>query len=587
MGYLNKVIRKIRQGALRDIWEETRWIYGYAMQYRMQILLYIFLGLLTTGIGILSGLVSRNLINLVVSGGEGTLGSQVAAVAGAYVGLGLGKILLSAVSGRVSALVNLNVNREIRGDIYGKFMKTNWQSISQYHTGDLLLRLDKDVSTVASSVLGWVPSLITSLVQFFGALLVILYFDPGMALFALLSVPVSTALMGVLAPKLRSWGIQVQEASADLNTFYTDSLQNIQSVKAFGLVDTFSGKLDKLQRRHLDLSLSHNKLSVGASAVMGLAGLATSYLCLGWGVYRLWTGRIDFGTMVLFIQLAGYLSSAASSLIQLGPSVINATVSAKRLMSILTLPAEPTETLLEKEILENSPQGVTITLEQVSFAYRKGQKVLEKVDFVARPGEVTALIGPSGSGKTTLLRLLLCLISPESGSAQIQGGDVQMELRPGLRELFSYVPQQKALFSGSVEETLRLVKPQATDEELWDVLRMVEMDQVVRNLPSGLYSAIGEDGGNLSQGQGQRLSIARALLRDAPILLLDEATSALDVATERRILRNIMERRHDRTVIVTTHRPTVLVMCRNVYEIRQGSAALLTEEEIAQRIKEF
>ena len=587
MTYLKKVIRKIRQGALKDIFEETRWIYGYALQYRLQILLYIILGLITTGIGILSGLVSRNLINLVVSGSSGVDGSQVAAVAGAYVGLGLGRILFSAISGRVSALVNLNVNREIRADIYGRFMNTSWQSISRYHTGDLLLRLDKDVSTVASSVLGWVPSLITALVQFFGALLVILYFDPSMALFALLGVPVSTALMGFLAPKLRSWGIQVQEASADLNTFYTDSLQNIQSVKAFGLVDTFSGKLDKLQKRHLDLSLSHNKLSVGANAVMSLAGMATSYLCLGWGVYRLWTGRIDFGTMVLFIQLAGYLSSSASSLIQLGPSVINATVSAKRLMSILSLPAEPVERLPEKESLENCPQGLTITLEDVSFSYRKGQRVLSHVDFVARPGEVTAVVGPSGSGKTTMLRLLLCLISPEDGEAKIQGGELKMDLRPGLRELFSYVPQQKALFSGSVEETLRLVKPQATEEELWEVLRLVEMDEVVRALPSGLYSAIGEDGGHLSQGQGQRLSIARALLRNAPILLLDEATSALDVATERRILRNIMERRQDRTVIVTTHRPTVLAMCQNVYEIRQGSTALLTPEEIAQRIKEF
>lgn len=587
MGYISKVIRKIRQGALRDILEETRWIYGYALQYRMQILLYILLGLVTTGVGIVSGLVSRNLINLVVSGGDGVLGSQVAAVAGAYVGLGLGRILISSVSGRVNALVNLNVNREIRADIYGKFMNTSWQSISQYHTGDLLLRLDKDVSTVASSVLGWVPSLITALVQLLGALLVILYFDPSMALFALLGVPVSTALMGALAPRLRSWGIQVQEASADLNTFYTDSLQNIQSVKAFGLVDAFSEKLDKLQRRHLKLSLSHNKLSVGANAIMGLAGMATSYLCLGWGVYRLWTGKIDFGTMVLFIQLAGYLSSAASSLIQLGPSVISATVSAKRLMSILTLPAEPVEHLPEKKTLESCPDGLTITLEDVSFAYRQGHTVLTHVNFAARPGEVTAVVGPSGSGKTTLLRLLLCLISPESGSASIQGGTLKMDLRPGLRELFSYVPQQKALFSCSVEETLRLVKPQASDEELWQVLEMVEMDQVVRNLPSGLYSAIGEDGGHLSQGQGQRLSIARALLRDAPILLLDEATSALDVATERRILRNIMERRQDRTVIVTTHRPTVLAMCQNVYEIREGHAELLSPEEIAEKIKEF
>lgn len=587
MTYMKKVIRRIRQGALRDILEETRWIYTYAVFYRRQICLYLLLGLLSTGVGIGSGLVSKNLINLVVAGQRGQGERMLLAAAVLYVALGLGKLILSAVSGRVSAKVSLNVNREIRGDIYRRFMNTSWQSISQYHTGDLMLRLDKDVSVVASSVLGWVPSLVTALVQFFGALGVILYFDPSMALFALLGVPVSTALMGLLAPRLRSYGLEVQEISGRLNTFYTDSLQNIQSVKAFGLVDSFSEKLSRLQEEHLQVSLGHNRISVGASALMGLAGLATSCLCLGWGVYRLWTGRIDFGTMVLFIQLSGYLSSAASSLIQLGPGVINATVSAKRLMSILELPGEPVEEVPEKERLEKAPEGLTISLHQVSFSYRQGQSVLRDVDFVAQPGQVTAVVGPSGSGKTTLLRLLLCLIAPETGTAQISTQGETHQLKPGLRELFSYVPQQKALFSGTVEETLRLVKPQATDEELWQVLRLVELEDVVKQMPSGLYSSIGEDGGNLSQGQGQRLSIARALLRDAPILLLDEATSALDVATERRILRNIMERQTSRTVIVTTHRPTVLSMCQRVYEIRQGCARILTEDEIAEKRKEF
>lgn len=587
MTYIKKVIRRIRQGALRDIFEETRWIYTYAVVYRSKIFLYLILGLLSTGVGIGSGLVSKDLINLVVSGQRGAGESLLLLTAALYVLLGLGKLVLTAISGRVSAKVNLNVNREIRGDIYRRFMNTSWQSISQYHTGDLMLRLDKDVSVVASSVLGWVPSLITALVQFFGALGVILYFDPTMALFALLGVPLSTALMGVLAPKLRSYGLQVQEISGELNSFYTDSLQNIQSVKAFGLVDSFSEKLSQLQQRHLQVSLGHNRLSVGASALMGLAGLATSWLCLGWGVYRLWTGRIDFGTMVLFIQLSGYLSSAASSLIQLGPGVINATVSAKRLMSVLELPAEPVEETPEKEMLENAPRGLTISLSRVSFSYRTGVNVLQNVDFMAQPGQVTAVVGPSGSGKTTLLRLLLCLIAPETGKAQISTGVETLELKPGFRELFSYVPQQKALFSGTVAETLRLVKPQATEEELWQVLRLVELEEVVGQMPSGLYSSIGEDGGNLSQGQGQRLSIARALLRDAPVLLLDEATSALDVATERRILRNIMERQSHRTVIVTTHRPTVLSMCQRVYEIRQGSARILTEDEIAEKRKEF
>lgn len=585
MAYLRKVIKKVRQGALRDIYWESRWIYGYARQYRRMILFYIMLGLISTGVGLVSGLISKNLINLVVGGSSA--GTGIVGVAAAYVILGLGNLLLGAVSNRIGAHVNLHVNREIRGDIFERFMNTSWQSISEYHTGDLLLRLDKDVSTVSSSVLGWIPSLITGLAQLFGALAVMLYFDPSMALCALLCVPVSAYFMGTLAPKLRERGLQVQESAAELNSFYTDALQNIQSVKAFDLVGQFSGRLKRLQDKYVSVSLEQNRVSVTASVIMSFTAMLTGYLCLGWGVYRLWTGKIDFGTMVLFIQLAGYLSTAASGLIKLGPSVIGATVSAKRLMAVLELPAEPVQEIPEKSTLKETKTGITISMENLSFSYKAGKPVLENVNFEAASGQVTGLVGPSGSGKTTMLRLILCLIAPETGRAVLQGDGLTVPLQPGLRTLFSYVPQQKALFSGTVAETLRMGKPEATEQELWQVLRMVELEDAIKKLPQGLMSRIGEDGGMLSQGQGQRLSIARALLRDAPILLLDEATSALDVAMERRILRNIMEQSKNRTVIVTTHRPTVLTMCQQVYEIQKSGARLLNAEEISQRIEAF
>lgn len=581
LGYWSKVIQRIRQGLLRDIYRESRWIYGYAKKYRGAVFLFICLGLGSTAVGILSGLVSRNLINLVV--GQAT-GWQLGTVACCYGALGIGKILLNAVSNRVSAHVNLNVKREMQKDVYERFINTQWRDISQYHTGDLMLRLDKDVSTVAGSVLGWIPSLITGLMQFFCALGVILYFDPIMALAALVGVPISTLLMGILTPKLRSWSQQVQQRSADINTFYVDSLQNLQTVKAFGVVERFSQNLDTLQEKYIEVGLGQNRAAVYSGVLMSFVGMAASYLCLGWGVYRLWTGKIDFGTMVLFIQLAGYLSSAASGLIKLGPGVVSATVSAERLISVLALPAERVEEPEELTSLNHSKSGITVSAEDVSFSYREGTPVLQHIDFVAQPGQVTAVVGPSGSGKTTLLRLFLSLVSPATGSTWLQGDNVRLGLQPGLRKLFSYVPQQKALFSGTVAETLRLGAPEATEEQLWEVLRLVEMDRVVEALPGGLHNKIGEDGALLSQGQGQRLSIARALLKDAPVMLLDEATSALDVETERRILDNIIEARRNATVIVTTHRPTVLTMCQRVYEIREGKATLLNEQEVSRRI---
>lgn len=589
MTYIRKVIRKIKDGALRDIARETRWIYRYAKRYRWQIAVYIFLGLTATLVSLGSGLVSRRVVNLVVSGAGNPDAIRAAVpVMVLFVTLALVRIALNALSGRITAKINLRVNLEMRGDIFRQFLNTNWESISDYHSGDLLNRINSDVSTVAGSVLGWIPSLINSLVQLAGALAIIVYYDPVMGLLALCSVPVTSVAFGILAPRLHRYNRRVADMSGELTAFYSDSLQNIQSIKSFGAVDAFCQKLRDLQEQHYALSLTQNRFTILASSLMSLLGTAASYLCLGWGVYRLWTGRIDYGTMVLFLQMAGYLSSAANSLLRLGPSVISATVSAQRIMNILELPREKVDADPMAEPLRRDPGGVSVRLDEVSFSYRPEAPVLRGISFSAEPGQVVAVVGSSGAGKTTLLRLLLCLLYPKEGTAVLSGVNAgEAALSPGLRQLFSYVPQDRALYSGTIAQTLRLAKPQASEEELWAALRLAELEEVVCALPQGLDTPIGEEGSKFSAGQGQRLSIARAILHDAPILLLDEATSALDVATERRILRNIMGHCAHKTCIVTTHRPSVLSMCDRVYRIDGGEMTQLDEAGINALRREF
>lgn len=589
MEYIKKVIQGIKSGSIREVWEETCWIYRYAKRYTWKIILYIVLGLLATLSSLLASLLSRKVINLIVQGlqNQNALLEAIPVIV-FFVTLTLLRVGLNAANSRITAKVSLQVNREIRADTFQKFMNTSWQSISDYHSGDLLNRIHTDVSTVASSVLGWIPSLVTYLAQFAGALLVITYFDATMALIALAGIPITSIVFILLAPKLRVYNRRVLEASSDLTAFYADSLQNIQSVKSFGAVDAFCGQLDGLQEKHVDCSLEQNKFTVSASVCMSLAGIFVSYLCMGWGIYRLWCGKIDFGTMVLFLQLASYLSSAASGLIKLGPNVISATVSAKRIMSILDLPRENVDENPKEEALRKDPAGVGVFLEHVDFDYRADLPVLRDVNFSAKPGEVVAIVGPSGTGKTTLLRLLLCLVTPKAGRAVLEGkyaGAVPLD--PSLRRLFSYVPQDRALFSGTIAETLRLAKPEATDKELWEALRLADMEDVVRGLPEGLDSSIGQAGSKFSAGQCQRISIARALLHEAPILLLDEATSALDVTTERRILRTIMSHCKNKTCIVTTHRPSVLSMCDRVYEIQNHTVHVMDGENVERLRREF
>jgi ABC-type bacteriocin/lantibiotic exporter with double-glycine peptidase domain len=227
-------------------------------------------------------------------------------------------------------------------------------------------------------------------------------------------------------------------------------------------------------------------------------------------------------------------------------------------------------------------------MDGVDFSYEEEQRVITSSFFRAAPGEIVALVGPSGEGKTTMIRLILGLIHPDEGTAFLRAADgTEVEMNADSRALFSYVPQGNAVLSGTIAENLRLVKEDATDEELVDALKTACAWDFVSKMPDGIHSSVGERGRGLSEGQAQRVAIARALLRDAPALLLDEATSALDVATERQVLRNIIRQRTNKTCIVTTHRPTVLNMCQRVYRVMDTKVTELSEEESSRMAMDF
>ncbi len=287
--------------------------------------------------------------------------------------------------------------------------------------------------------------------------------------------------------------------------------------------------------------------------------------CMAWGVFRLWTGDITVGTLVLFLQLASTLRGACSSLLGLVQQTVSLTTSAGRILAVEELPGEAGEmpASLDRE------QRLTVRLEGVSFRYQGGETVLKPFDFRAEPGERIAVTGPSGEGKTTLLRLLLGLVEPTAGHAVAEGIRTY-ELNAGTRRIFAYVPQGSSMFAGTVRENLLLVKPDATEGELEQALKQACALDFVKQLPQGLDYLLGAGGRGLSEGQAQRLAIARALLREAPVLLLDEATSALDVATEREILENIRLSGENRACVLVTHRPASAEICSRAYEIRDG-----------------
>ena len=576
MSIVQKIVKRVRDGTLREIERETRWIYRHTRAYRKAVLMYVLLGLLSTGLSMLSALASKELVNsIVLLGTDGYGGKRIAAIGIGVALLGGLGIALSAFINRYGAKINLRVSNELRAEVFDMFLRTDCESLQQYHSGDLLSRINTDVTTVANSVLGWLPTLLIKLAQFVTSLTVILCYDPTMALIALITAPITLLAAKPFVSKMRFMNKEMRNVNSDMIAFHEEALQNAQSIKAFNLVDSFSDRLRGVQARYYNTALRFNRFSVFNSSLLSTAGLIVSYLCLGWGAYRLWRGKIDFGTMVLFIQLAGYLSSSLSSLIKLVPSAIECTVSAQRIMTIFDLPREKLEGLEAVEALRKT--DFSLHLADLRFSYQSGALVLDGINLTVAPREMIAIVGPSGSGKTTLFRILLALLRPTGGTAELISGELRVPLSPATRSLFSYVPQDNVIFSGTIADTLRLVRPSATDEEIYAALEVACADSFVKALPKGIYSTLQERGSSLSVGQNQRLAIARAVLADAPILLLDEVTSALDMETEQQVLQNIAAL-PNKTCIISTHRPSVLSLCDRIYRIRDAHLTPLSKE---------
>ena len=578
---------RIKEGMLRDMWRQTLWIYEYARLYWKQMIFYTLLGLAGTLVSLISSLISRDMVDIITGQQAGLLARTFCL----YIGFSVGNVLISQISNYFANKISISVDNAIKADIFEKMLLTDLESIQNYHTGDLLTRWSSDASNISSGVLNWIPNLVIYTVRFVSTFAVVFYHDPMFALLALIGMPVSMLMSKTLLRRMKGNNERSAAMSAKMSGFNQEAFSNIQTIKAFDLIRLYAERLRGLQREYLTMKLEFQKMSMATSILLSIVGLVVSYSCYGFGIYRVWSGAISYGTMTMFLSLSGSLTGTLNQLVSLVPTAVSLTTSAGRLMDILDMPKEDFSDAdqVEQFAAQNRSDGIGIVFSGVSYAYHNGKQVFCGADFLARPKEIVALVGPSGEGKTTMLRLMLGLLHPQEGERTLIGetDGEKIAVDPSARRLFSYVPQGNTMFSGTIAENMRNVRPEASDEEICEVLKAACAWEFVEKLPDGIYSMVGERGGGFSEGQAQRLSIARALLRRSPILLLDEATSALDVATERRVLRNIMSTTEPRTCIVTTHRPTVLSICQKVYRIREQKCVQMQEEEIRQMMREF
>ncbi len=540
-----------------SMWQLLRWIWGASRGARGRMLLCTLIGCVSVACSLLFVLLSKEAIDIATGVSEGVL---------LYYGIGMAcivvmEMVLHAVDNWVVNRLDVEMHNRFRSRFFGLLLQSEWQGKERYHTGDVLNRMVQDLGSIVGVVTSTLPFAVITVIQLVASFVFLYSMDHTLAVLLLLILPLFTLLSRFYVRRMRHMTKAVRESESRIQSVMQESLQHKTIVKTLEQSGGMMGRLAALQERLLGEVIVRTRFSVVSRALVGMgfsAGYLTAFL---WGVFSIQDGAITFGVMTAFLQLVGRIQRPLSDLARMVPTLVGALTSAERLMELEELPMESEG----ESIRLKGAVGVRFT--DVSFMYDDGEEeVLSHLneDFV--PGSMTAVLGETGAGKTTLIRLILALIRPTKGCVTMYDAEREVEVAPQTRGNLVYVPQGNTLFSGSIRENLLLGNPNATDEQLWDVLRLA-CAEFVLSLPEGLETKCGEQGGGLSEGQAQRIAIARSLLRQGSVLLFDEATSALDPDTERRLLQRLAEAKGERTVIFITHRPSVLEYCDRVLRV--------------------
>ena len=580
---LDTLFGRIKDGTFGEIIDDWKWIFTYSARYKGAIAFYTILGVVSTSLGLISSVASKYLIDIIT----GYKTEQLSLMLAVMIGSSIFNLTFKSVINRISTRLSIYINNDIQADIFDKIIDSDWLAMSKFSNGDIMNRFNSDVSTVSSNAISWLPTIIIAAYNFMATFLVLWHYNPIMALISFASAPFMLLMSKFLIRRQRDYQKKVREMSSKMMTFEVETFYNFDTIKSFGIADQYSGRMREWQEKYKDVSLKYNMFAIQSNIFLSVMGLIVQMLAFLYCLWLLWTGAITYGTMTLFLQQRTSLSNAFNNVVMIVPNFLNSSVSAHRIRELVELPREvhiPDSSELE----EYAEEGFTVRMSDVNFAYIEDSKVITDSEFIAQPGEIVALVGPSGEGKTTMIRLILGLVRPQDGAVEIVTRDgFSVEANANTRPLFAYVPQGNTMLSGTIADNMRMVKPEATDEEIIDALKISCAWDFIEKMPEGINSIVRERGRGLSEGQGQRVAIARAILRDAPILLLDEATSALDVTTERQVLRNIVQKKPNKTCIVTTHRPSVLNLCQRVYRVMETQVTELNEEESSKMAIDF
>lgn len=535
-----------------------KWLWRAWRGNQLQAVLNASLGLLGVVVSLAQVWAVQHAIDVASHTVEGSIYWAVA-----YMGmLTLANFAISISSIWVRNILGIRAQNRMQQRMLDRILRSEWHGKEKLHSGDVINRLEGDVGNVVSFLTETLPGALSTLAMFLGAFFYLFSMDKWLAIIIIAMLPLFIAVSKVYVQQMRHFTRQVRDSDSKVQSVLQETVQNRMLIKTLESDTMMVDRLENTQSELRQNVVKRTMFSVFSNLILNF-GFALGYLvAFLWSALRMSAGTLTFGGMTAFLQLVNRIQGPARGLTKLVPAFVSVFTAAERLMELEENPLEEQGDPIELE----GPCG--IRLDHISYEYETTEgKVINDLSFDFYPGSCTAILGETGAGKTTLVRMILALLRPQSGQVSIYNQKVEKSISPRMRCNFVYVPQGNTLMSGTIRENLRLGKLNATDEEMKEVL-MQACAGFVFDLPQGLDTSCAESGGGLSEGQAQRIAIARALLRNRCIMLFDEATSALDPDTERQLLQNILQKR-DKTIIFITHRPAVVDYCDQTLKIEK------------------
>ena len=519
--------------------------------------------------GVSLALASKEVVNIAIGDTAGSLAKSSMAL----IGLIAAQIIIQAVNSNVSIRITGKLMMRLKENIFRTLLGREYKSVSAYHSGDLLNRINSDVNIVVTGVVDIAPSLLSFATRLIAGFAVLFYLEPLFSCVFLVIGPIVLFASRIYSRKMKFYHKKCQECDGKISSFMQEAVQNILMIKSFSSEKYIVDKSALLQEEGYKVKIKRNTISIFANIGMYLIFSAGYYIALAWGAFRLSAGAITVGALIAYLQLINQVQTPFLNISSLIPKFYSMLASAERIIELENMPEEEKEEIIYdcKKIYDDISH---ISVEKIDFAY-DSEPIFEGADYEIKKGDFVAIAGTSGLGKSTLVKLMLGIIKPTAGDiyAVMKSGE-KIKLGASTRGLFSYVPQGNMILSGTVRDNIKFSNENATEEEIIAAAKTADIWGFISGLENGLDTVLGERGLGLSEGQVQRIAIARALLHNAPVLLFDEATSALDENTEKRVLENIRALPGVMCIIVS-HKKAAIDICDEVISMKNGKITKL------------